>query len=230
MPEGLSASEVGKEIAEHHDHGGAIDGHDRVISIIEAVLLAVVAVLAAWSGYSAAKWGTDSSLELARASTARTEANRAQLDAMETRNFDGEAFNTWFIAFTAGDTEDMTVAERRFRPEFKVAFDAWVATNPRTNPEAPPGPTYMAEYAEPDVEKAKELDASADEHFAEGQDGGTTADNYVRTTVYLATVLFLVGISGHFRVRIARYGLVTVGAIMLAVAAVQLLTLPKPPM
>ncbi len=232
MSEGLSASEVGKEIAEHRehaDHGDAVDRHDRVISIIEAVLLAVVAVLAAWSGYSAAKWGTESRLELARASAARTEANRAELAAMEQRNFDSSTFNTWFVAYTAGDAEKMTLAERRFRPEFKVAFDAWIATNPDTNPNSPPGPTYMPEYQQPDAERATELDASADEHFNQGEEYGTTADKYVRTTVFLATVLFLVGISGHFRVRSARYGLVTVGVIMLTVAAVQLIVLPKPP-
>ena len=33
-----------------------------MVAIIEAVLLSVVALLAAWSGYSAAKWGTKSSL------------------------------------------------------------------------------------------------------------------------------------------------------------------------
>ena len=36
-------------------------GHDRWLSIPEAVLLSIVAVLAAYSGYAAAKWGTESS-------------------------------------------------------------------------------------------------------------------------------------------------------------------------
>jgi hypothetical protein len=82
VPEGLSAAEVGKEIAEHTKH--ATDGHarrDRVISIAEAVLLSIVALLAAWSGYSAAKWGTDSSISLATASATRTKANRADIVA-----------------------------------------------------------------------------------------------------------------------------------------------------
>ena len=35
---------------------------DRLVAIFEAILLSVVALLAAWSGYSAAKWGTESSL------------------------------------------------------------------------------------------------------------------------------------------------------------------------
>lgn len=233
MGDGLSTGEVGKEIGEHHKHAREHPGdqrHDRIVSVIEALLLAIVAVLAAWSGYSAAKWGTESRLELARASTSRTEASQANLDAMETRNFDASTFNTWFAAAVSGNNEAMTVAERRFRPEFKEAFDAWIATRPLTNPDASPGPRFMPEYAQPDEDRADELNAAADEHFAEGQHDGTTADDYVRTTVYLATVLFLVGISGHFRVRAARYGLIGVGIVMLTISIVQIVSLPKPPM
>ena len=80
---GLSASEVGKEIAEHRKHHGdhEASGHDRTIGIAEAILLAVVALLAAWSGYASAKWSTESRLLLAQASTARTEASRAEFEA-----------------------------------------------------------------------------------------------------------------------------------------------------
>lgn len=231
MPEGLGPSEVGKEIAEHREHQRQHDDgdrHDRIVSIVEAVLLAVVAVLAAWSGYSAAKWGTESRLELARASTSRIEANRALGEADDLREFDSTTFDAWFTAYVADDQEAMRIAEHRFRPEFEVAFQAWLATDPATNPDAPPGPTYMPEYEQPGIEQAEKLDASADEHFEKGEEQGATADDYVRTTVYLATVLFLVGISGHFRFRVARYGLVGVGVVMLVVASVQLIALPKP--
>jgi hypothetical protein len=56
MPEGMSAEEVGKEIAHHAEHSGneERDRHDRILSIAEAVLLSVVALMAAWSGYAAA--------------------------------------------------------------------------------------------------------------------------------------------------------------------------------
>jgi hypothetical protein len=62
VPEGLSASEVGKEITEHREHTSDEHaradrgGHHRLLSIVEAVLLSIVALMAAWSGYSAAKW------------------------------------------------------------------------------------------------------------------------------------------------------------------------------
>ena len=51
----------------------------------------------------------------------------------------------------------------------------------------------------------------------------------MRITVFLASVLFLVGISGHFPVRGARIGLVVIGVVVLAVAAVTLATLPGLP-
>jgi hypothetical protein len=228
---GLSPGEVSKEISEHRHHHDPDEatGRDRVITIIEAILLAVVAVLAAWSGYASSKWSTESSLTLARASAARTEANRADLTASELRNFDAATFNTWFTAYIGGNQAAEDVAIRRFRPAFKVAFDAWIATSPLTNPNAPPGPTYMKEYKQPDAVKASALDDRATELYAEGAKDGSTADDYVRTTVFLATVLFLVGISGHFRVRAARYGLVAVGSAILVAAVAILLTAPKPP-
>ena len=111
--------------------------------------MAIVALLAAWSGYAASKWSTESRVELAKASAARTEANRANLDAMETRNFDSSTFEAWFAAYIAHNKQAMAVAEHRFRPGFRVAFDAWRATKPETNPNAPRGPTYMPQYRQP---------------------------------------------------------------------------------
>ena len=84
VAEGLSAAEVGKEIAEHREHASADHAQrDRAIAIFEAVLLSVVALLAAWSGFSAAKWGTESSLSLAKASSTRTKASLAQIQATQ---------------------------------------------------------------------------------------------------------------------------------------------------
>jgi hypothetical protein len=229
---GLSPSEVGKEIAEHRhrsaEHGEAT-GQDRWVTIVEALLLAVVAVLAAWSGYASAKWGTESSLTLAQASAARTAASRADLEALETRNFDASTFDAWFTAYTAGDESAMALAEKRFTPEFDEAFRAWIATDPANNPDAPKGPTFMPEYEQPKREEAIELDRRAEELYAEGAKAGSTADDYVRTTVFLASVLFLVGISGHFRVKVARYGLVGVGAAILVLSVTLLIAAPKPP-
>jgi hypothetical protein len=137
MPEGLSPIEVGRELHEHtsephHPDGGS--RHSRTVQIGEALLLSLVTIAAAWSGYAAAKWNTESRLELAQAATLRNLATRADLSALSTRNFDSSTFTAWFTAFTLEDPQKQAVAERRFRPEFKVAFDAWMATDPFHNP------------------------------------------------------------------------------------------------
>ena len=60
-------------------------------------------------------------------------------DAGEVRDFDSSTFESWFAAYAVGNTTAMRLAEHRFRPDFKVAFDAWRATKPETNPGAPLG-------------------------------------------------------------------------------------------
>ena len=167
MPEGLSATEVGKEIGEHAHHHGV---HDRVISIVEAVLLSIVTIMAAWSGFSAAKWGTESSLKLAKASATRTEANRAFQEALTIRSADVTSFNAWYTAYVAHDVNAMRVARRRFRPPFRAAFIAWLGTHPFTKRNAPAGPQAMPEYRLPvGVAESKALDLEADHLYAEGQ-------------------------------------------------------------
>jgi hypothetical protein len=233
LPEGLSAAEVGKEIAEHKkEHtaeGHEADRHDRWVSTVEAIVLALVAVLAAYSGFAAAKWSTESSVSLARASALRAKSNQADFQALVTRTFDSVSFNAWFTAFVAGNKKAQRIAVRRLRPGYQPAFYAWLATDPAHNPEAPPGPAYMPQYVIPAQAAATAYGRRAIASFAKGESAGGTSDEYVRDTVFLATVLFLVGISGHFRIRQARYALIGVGIALLGFSAVQLLGLPAPP-
>jgi hypothetical protein len=230
VPEGLSPTEVGKEIGEHAAHHGAAHSRrDELISIGEAVLLSIVTIVAAWSGYSAAKWSTHSSLTLAKATATRTEANRAFQGALTLRTQDAANFNAWFAAYLAGNKRGERVAEKRFRNQYDVAFRAWLATKPFTNPNAPKGPQYMPQYKPTGAALARRLDHRADAYYAEAESAAGTGDNYIRVTVILASVLFIVGISSHFPLRNARYGLVALGTALLIFAAVEILSLPGPP-
>jgi hypothetical protein len=117
MPEGLSPIEVGKKVHEHtkEPHQPAASAgatrHSRAVQIGEALLLSLVTIAAAWSGYAAAKWGTESRFELAQAATLRNLATRADLDAQSTRNFDSSTFNAWFTAFTLDDPQKQAIAD-----------------------------------------------------------------------------------------------------------------------
>jgi hypothetical protein len=239
MPEGLDPIETGKKLHEHgealeqtegkDDHGTSHERNSRIIQICEAVLLSIVTVTAAWAGYSAARWGTASRVDIAKSSTLRNIATRDQLTATTLRNFDASTFNAWFIAFTLNSPQKEAIAIRRFRPEFRVAFNAWMATNPLHNPNAPPGPTYMPQYKLPAQATANTLDNEATAKFAEGTQAGLTGDNYVQITVFLAAVLFLVGIGSSFKLHGVRYALITLGTVLLIVALVLILHQPGLP-
>ncbi len=63
----------------------------------------------------------------------------------------------------------------------------------------------MPEYVNPDTVKGTELNAEASAMFDEGTEARETADRYVRQTVLLATVLFLVAMAQRFTYRAVRF-------------------------
>jgi hypothetical protein len=240
VPEGLDPIETGKKLHEHGEaaeeqtteadaHGRSGDRHSRIVQIGEAVLLALVTITAAWAGYSAARWGTASRIDIAQSSTLRNLATRDDLTANTLRNFDASTFNAWFIAYTLNNPQKEAVAERRFRPAFRVAFNAWMATDPAHNPHAPPGPTYMPQYKLPAQAQANALDNEASAKFNTGNDAALVSDNFVRITVFLAAVLFLVGIGSSFKLTGVRYALITFGSVLLIFSVVLILQQPGLP-
>lgn len=62
-----------------------------------------------------------------------------------------------------------------------------------------------------------------------GSEAGETSDTYVRVTVFLASILFLIGISTQFSLRGARYELVGLGAALFVLSLVHLTQIPSPP-
>ena len=118
---------------------------------------------------------------------------------------------------------------RRFRPEFLVAFNAWMATDPLHNPHAPAGPTYMPQYNQPAQAQANALDNAANAKFSAGNQAAQTGDNYVRITVFLAAVLFLVRIGSSFKLPVIRYALVVFGSVLLILSIVLILRQPGLP-
>jgi hypothetical protein len=240
MSEGLDPIETGRKLHDYGDNpseqagrdggrGSRDDRHSRLVQICEATLLALVTITAAWAGFSAAKGNTTSRIDVARSAAERNLASRDELIAISLRNFDASTFNAWFTAFTLHSPTGEAIAERRFRPQFRVAFNAWQATNPMHNPHAPPGPTYMPQYKLAAQAKAKALDLRASAYLAAGTRAGFISDNYVKITVFLAAVLFLVGIGSTFKLLRVRFALIVFGSALLIISIVLILRQPRLP-
>ena len=216
MPEDLNA-EIAGGLAEAGlaSTGSTGSRWERTVEILEAVVLAIVAVATAWSGYQAARWDGRQAEFYGEASTMRVQADQQLTLGGQQKLLDVTTFNTWIEAKNDHRADLAALYERRFSPEFKVAFDAWLAADPFTNPDVPPGPSFMPEYVNPQIEQGEQLNIQASQVFDEGTDARGIADDYIRTTVVLASVLFLLAIAQRFRVRGVRLAVLAVSSLLL---------------
>ncbi len=228
MPETTSNIEFAHKIHESSHHGGASHPHRQEwIEVVEAVVLAAVAVLTAWSGYQAAKWDARSAAAYALAGRTTVQAQAQETLAGQERLYDVSTFNAWIAAKLGRDERLAGVYERRFRPEYHVAYEAWLKTDPFQSPSAPAGPIFMAEYKNARESNAHRLEQDARRHFETGIATRETGDEYVRITVVLATVLLLTALSQRFKIRGPRVGLVAVAFAMLALAIYWIASFPR---
>jgi hypothetical protein len=133
----------------------------------------------------------------------------------------------WTQAVTAGNQKLVEFEIRRFTPEYKVAFDAWIKTNPLTDPSAPRGPMFMPEYTDPRSEQAKATDEQASRAFEAGMEARERAEHYVRVTVLLSVVLFLIALGQRFKFRGVRAGVLGVAGVILLYTVALLLIYPR---
>ena len=226
MPETVSPGEVAHTLSHHHGHKTAGEKHSERIEILEAILLAIVAVATAWSGYQTGRWDAVQAHEYGLSNKERAAENRAATLSGQQRIYDTTTFGFWLQEEQSGDHNAAALFERRFRPEYRVAFNAWIKTDPLHNPRAPAGPIFMTQYRNAAAERAAEHDKHASAAFEAGTKARATGDRYLRNTVLLATVLFLTALAQKFKVTRVRLSLLGVAGALLVVALYFVITYP----
>ncbi len=199
----------------------------EILEIVEAIVLALVAVTTAWSGYQAALWDGRQDEVYEQSTKLRVQAQGLQSSGGQERIYDASTVVEWIKAEAGGQHKLAQLFERRFRPEFRVAFEAWKKTDPLNNPNAPAGPLMMPEYHNAKSEEAAKLESNAAEFFQQGAKDRGISDAYVRATVLLATVLLLTAISQRFRTEAVRIGLAVLAAMLVCIPLWRIITLPR---
>jgi hypothetical protein len=222
---GGSNIEMAQHLSEHKKSSQSL-GHE-LLEIAEALVLAVVAISTAWSGYQAALWTGHQAELYGQASKLRVQAEGIATSANQERLYNASTVVEWLKAQAHGDKKLADFFERRFLPEFRPAFEAWKKTDPLNNPSAPPGPQLMADYRSSKTEEAAKLNDQATEVFEQGTRDRQRSDQYVRVTVTLATVLLLIAVSQRFKTRGVRVGLLVIAMLILCGPVYHLLTLPR---
>lgn len=197
------------------------------LEIAEAIILAMVAIATAWSGYQAAKWDGKQDELYEQSTRLRVQAQGLATRGGQEQIYDASTVTEWIKAESSGNHKLAELFERRFRPEAKVAFEAWKKTDPLNNPDAPPGPLVMPEYHNAHAEESAKLSQEATDEFEHGSKARSTSDDYVRVTVLLATVLLLTAIAQRFKTHQVRVGLAVVAFLLVCIPIYRILTLPR---
>lgn len=219
------------------------------LELVATLVLALSTLLTAWAGFQVARWRTIDSDRTTEASATRTESARASTQAGQENVADVVMFTQWLNAVAEDPTalvgalgEDGDAGHLAYRPdpgsltsfyhqrmrdELRVALDAWLATDPLGDPEAPATPFDVPEYQLATMARAEELTAEAERLAAEGDVAGRQADDYVLLTVLFASALFFAGVSTKLRARPASVTMLSLSCAVVTGAGVLLLVMPK---
>ena len=194
--------------------------------VLVTVLLVVAALGTSWSGYQATRWNGEQAKGAGRTNAIRIEAARAQGLSQAQTQVDVATFIAWADASRRGETDVAAFYVNRFRAEFKPAFEAWLATRPFENPNAPPTPFAMDQYQLTSALQAERLDAAADASTAAVLQDIQRASNCVLSVVLYAIVLFFAGVSTRIGNRRLRWVLAGVGCLVLVGTLAWIATFP----
>lgn len=218
MPDGSDDSEVAQ--------AAGLRRWNRRVDVLIVVLLGLASVLATWAGYQAGQWSNLKADSAVMVDDLQQAADRAIVLGYQDRQIDIALFMAWLEADLR---EEHTVAdfyEARFVDHFRPAFEAWQATDPFTNPDAPLDPFRMPEYTVPSLAASAAFDARAGELAAAGEEFDAQADAYIFLTVLTAVVLFFGGVATKLSLRQAQIALLAIAWVMLGYCIVRGLTMP----
>ncbi len=242
MPNGDASATEDPTEADESTYAPADKPTDR-LEQVAAIVLALAVVFIAWAAFQAGKWGGEQSIKFSEAGAARTESTRFDTRAGQLAQIDVAMYIDWVTALSS-DLRDGLIPEistqayeptrgtvsgflyLRMRDEFVPALEAWLATDPVNDPNAPPTPFAMAEYSLADAAEADRLTVVADQAAVDARAANQTGDNYVLTAVLFAAVLFFAGVASRLENRWNRRFVNLVGIIVVVIGAVILIQLP----
>jgi hypothetical protein len=196
------------------------------VEIVSTVVLALAAVATAWSSYQANRWNGEQIKASSRANAVRIEAARAESLSESQTEVDVETFIQWVDATATNEAALAQFYLDRFREEFRPAFDAWIETDPLTDPDAPATPFAMDEYRLAASAEVERLDDASERLAAAVRRDVQRSANYVLAVVLFAVALFFAGMSTKLVGPGSRKALLVVACLVFAGTLAWIATFP----
>jgi hypothetical protein len=137
VPEGMNVDLAHKLTEREAQEAKERRRWQELAEIGEVIILAIVAVATAWSGYQAARWDGRQAFQYGTASRLRVQADEADTLGGQQRLLDVSTFNTWIQAHEEGNRRLADLYVRRFSDEYRVAFEAGRAGRPHLHARIP---------------------------------------------------------------------------------------------
>jgi len=197
-----------------------------MIELLATVIMSIATIATAWSGYQAARWGGEMSVFFNQAGANRTESVRSSINGGQLVMLDMTVFIEWLDAAYREDASLEKFYDERFRDEFIPAFDAWIASDPLENPDAPSSPFSMDEYQVAMIAESIALEEKAAALFQDGMAANQQSDDYIANSVLIASCLFFAGVSTRFKTTVAQLIMIVFGSAMLIYGLYNVFTYP----
>jgi hypothetical protein len=192
----------------------------------ETLILTLATLATAWASYQAGKWNNLSTSLNFQSTAVQVDANQLSGQAQQLRAIDVGLFTNWVNAIGAGNTTLAGFYQARFRDEFRPAFDAWLATRPLDNPDAPGSPFEMEEYQVSAQEKADALIEDAAQMIQTSNLADSISGSYTLSVVVLAGALLLAGLANRFQWAELRLVVVVAALLVFLFSVVNIIRLP----
>lgn len=192
-----------------------------------AIVLTLATLATAWAGYQSGRWnGLENALHV-QGTTLRIESSQLAIQGQQVQMSDLSMYSNWANATGNGNTRLADFYSQRFRDDFRLVFDEWLATGPLDNPDAPPTPFDMEAYQPVELQEAERLLEEAGRLTTLAEVAGNYVDQFTKIVVILAGALLLAGVASQFEWEELRAVVVGVAILILLASTMQMLTLPS---
>jgi hypothetical protein len=199
---------------------------DRRTNTLALLLMALATLGSSWSSYQAALWDGIQTFLLMDAASQSRDADEKALTANGQRAVDGALFVEYARDLSGGQALLAEFFLARMRPELQQAIQAWMATEPLKNPNAPATPFVMPQYRLRVDDEARESAAKSDATYKKAREANLTSDSYTLLGVLFTASLFLAGLIAGFREKRMRRMVLILSSTALLIAAVAMAGLP----
>jgi len=140
---------------------------------------------------------------------------------------DVATFIAWSTAKAESKTEASTFFERRFRAEFKPAFDVWLTgvIGPSGLPVGTPFDLPEYQLSEQKLSDLKLVES--EQALQDAQTANQISDDFVLTAVLFAPVLFFAGMAARFRPQWLRWSMLGVALVVCLIGLAIEFSLPQ---